>query len=84
MKQKLIKKKKFKKTKKTDETEAKSEAPAAEAETEAPAPEKKEPEKIDYVPDVGVKIIRRAADEPAPVQPKKKNKPNKWKKSPWL
>ncbi len=56
------------------EPAAKAPKKAAKAEPEAkeepkPAPQ---PEPVDYVPNIGVKIIRRAADEPKqPVQPKK-------------
>lgn len=50
--------------------EAKAEGPAGSGE-EKKAPEKKpEAPKIDYVPEIGVKIIRRAADEPKP-EPRK-------------
>jgi len=53
--------------------EEKSEEKKAEAPKEEAPKEEKKPEepKVDYVPNIGVKIIRRAADEPKP-EPKKK------------
>ncbi len=57
------------KTEKEPEAEAPKAQPEVKAEPKAEAPK---PEPIDYVPNIGVKIIRRAADEPKqPVQPKK-------------
>ena len=60
---------------KPEKAEKPAEPAAPEKAKEEPAPKKAEepkPEPIDYVPNIGVKIIRRAADEPQqPVQPKK-------------
>mgnify|MGYP003312120410 CR=1 FL=1 len=54
--------------------------PAEEPKAEEPVKEEPKKEVIDYVPNVGVKIISRAADEPkTPVQPKKKKKEEKKK-----
>ena len=51
---------------------------AEEPKAEEPKPEPK-PEPVDYVPNIGVKIIRRAADEPKPA-PKPERKPVQPKK----
>ncbi|MCQ2553584.1 MAG: translation initiation factor IF-2 [Clostridia bacterium] len=59
-----------------------AEAPKAEEKPaekkEAPKPER---EKIDYVPHIGVKIIKRAADEPKPEPKKPEPKPQKPQKN---
>ncbi|MBR6969915.1 MAG: translation initiation factor IF-2 [Firmicutes bacterium] len=55
------------------EKPAEPEKAAEEPKAEEPKPEPK-PEPVDYVPNIGVKIIRRAADEPKPA-PKPERKP---------
>ncbi|MCR4724175.1 MAG: translation initiation factor IF-2 [Clostridia bacterium] len=60
------------------EKPAEPEKAAEEPKAEEPKPEPK-PEPVDYVPNIGVKIIRRAADEPKPA-PKPERKPVQPKK----
>ena len=62
------------------ETKAPAEEAKPVSESKAEEPVKEEPKKevIDYVPNVGVKIISRAADEPkVPAKPKKKKEEKK-------
>ena len=78
-----------KKTEAAPKEEAPAVEPAAEPKAEEPKPaepvkeepkiEEPKPEPVDYVPNIGVKIIRRAADEPKPA-PKAEKKPVQPKK----